>query len=61
MVAEQFGGFEMEQDVTVPSGHLPVMPGADASSKVPGLPAPAPASARAAEPPITAAGVPCVD
>ena len=60
-VAEQLGGFEVEQDDTVPSGHLQVMLGADASSKIPGLPAPAPASAPAAEPPITAAGVPCVD
>ena len=60
-VAEQLGGFEVEQDDTVPSGHLQVMLGADASSKIPGLPAPAAASAPAAEPPITAAGVPCVD
>ena len=60
-VAEQLGGFEVEQDDAVPSGHLQVMLGADASSKIPGQPAPAPASAPAAEPPITAAGVPCVD
>ena len=60
-VAEQLGGFDVEQDDTVPSGHLQVMLGADASSKIPGLPAPAAASAPAAEPPITAAGVPCVD
>jgi LCP family protein required for cell wall assembly len=60
-VAEQLGGFEVEQDDTVPSGHLQVMLGADASSKIPGLPAPAPASAPAGEPPITAAGVRCVD
>jgi hypothetical protein len=59
-VAEQLGGFEVEQDDTVPSGHLQVMLGADAPSKIPGLPAPAPAAA-AAEPSITAAGVPCVD
>ena len=59
-VAEQLGGFEVEQDDTVPSGHLQVMLGADAPSKIPGLPAPAP-DAAAAEPPITAAGVPCVD
>lgn len=56
-VAEQLGGFEVEQDDAVPSGHLQVMLGADASSTIPGLPAPAPA----AEPSITAAGVPCVD
>ena len=40
-VAEQLGGFEVEQDDTVPSGHLQVMLGADAPSKIPGLPAPA--------------------
>ena len=60
-VAEQLGGFEVEQDDTVPSGHLQVMLGADASSKIPGLPAPTAASGPAAGPPITAAGVPCVD
>ena len=60
-VAEQLGGFEVEQDDTVPSGHLQVMLGADAPSKIPGLPAPARRAAPATEPPITAAGVPCVD
>ena len=35
-VAEQLGGFEVEQDDTVPSGHLQVMLGADAPSKIPG-------------------------
>ena len=45
-VAEQLGGFEVEQDDTVPSGHLQVMLGADAPSKIPGLPAPAAAPLR---------------
>ena len=48
-----------------PSGHLQVMLGADAPTLMPGLPAPAPppttTTAATAEPPITAAGVPCVD
>jgi hypothetical protein len=57
-VAEQLGGFEVEQDDSVPSGHLQVVLGADAPAKIPGLPAPAPAAAGDA---ITAAGVPCVD
>jgi LCP family protein required for cell wall assembly len=63
-VAAQLGGFAVEQDDTVPSGHLYVMLGADAPALIPGLttppPAPAPPAAAAAQP-ITAAGVPCVD
>jgi hypothetical protein len=51
----------VEQDDTVPSGHLQVMLGADASAKIPGLPAARSAPGPAAERPITAAGVPCVD
>ena len=69
-VAEQLGGFDVEQDDTVPSGHLQVVLGADAPGRIPGLAAPAPATTRprpttapapGAEQPITAAGVPCVD
>jgi hypothetical protein len=61
-VAEQLGGFEVEQDDNVPSGHLQVVLGADAPAMIPGLPAPAaPATSTSAEPTITAAGVPCVD
>jgi LCP family protein required for cell wall assembly len=59
-VAAQLGGFAVEQDDTVPSGHLYVMLGADAPAQVPGLTAPPPAPAPAGQP-ITAAGVPCVD
>ncbi|HSU09298.1 MAG TPA: LCP family protein [Pseudonocardia sp.] len=60
-VAEQLGGFEVEQDDSVPSGHLQVVLGADAPAKIPGLPAPGPAAAATAGDAITAAGVPCVD
>ena len=64
-VAAQLGGIEVEQDDTVPSGHLQVVLGADAPARDPGRSAaPAPSSAPAvpaAEQPITAAGVPCVD
>ena len=59
-VAEQLGGFEVEQDDTVPSGHLQVVLGADAPAMIPGLPAPRPRTPAAA-PSITAAGVPCID
>jgi LCP family protein required for cell wall assembly len=69
-VAAQLGGFEVEQDDTVPSGHLQVVLGADAPGLIPGR-TPAPSSPPASEPtsvgngtgeqPITAAGVPCVD
>jgi hypothetical protein len=69
-VAAQLGGFEVEQDDTVPSGHLQVVLGADAPGLIPGR-TPPPSSPRASEPasvgtgtgeqPITAAGVPCVD
>src|SRR3954452_347757 len=64
-VAAQLGGFEVEQDGTVASGHLQVVLGADAPTLIPGLPVPAPppatTTAAAAEQPIIAAGVPCVD
>jgi LCP family protein required for cell wall assembly len=64
-VAAQLGGFEVEQDDTVASGHLQVVLGADAPTLIPGLPTPAPppatTTAAAAEQPITAAGAPCVD
>jgi LCP family protein required for cell wall assembly len=63
-VAAQLGGFEVDQDDTVPSGHLQVVLGADAPALMPGLTAPPPAAAPvepAADQPITAAGVPCVD
>jgi LCP family protein required for cell wall assembly len=60
-VAEQLGGFDVEQDDAVPSGHLQVVLGADAPALIPGLPAPAPAAARAGGQSITAAGVPCID
>jgi len=64
-VAEQLGGFDVEQDDTVPSGHLQVVLGADAPTMIPGLPAPSTApttpTTPATEPSITAAGVPCVD
>ena len=60
-VAEQLGGFEVEQDDAVPSGHLQVVLGADAPAMIPGLPAPTPAATPAAAPSITAAGVPCID
>jgi LCP family protein required for cell wall assembly len=62
-VAAQLGGVDVEQDDSVPSGHVQVVLGADAPARIPGLAAPAaPASpAPAAEQPITAAGVPCVD
>ena len=39
-VAEQLGGFAVEQDDSVPSGHLQVVLGADAPAKIPGLPRP---------------------
>jgi LCP family protein required for cell wall assembly len=58
-VAEQLGGFAVEQDDSVPSGHLQVVLGTDAPAKIPGLPAPA--AAATAGDAITAAGVPCVD
>ena len=54
----------VEQDDAVPSGHLQVVLGADAPHRIPGLAAPAPAPAaapQAADQPITAAGVPCID
>ena len=38
-VAAQLGGFEVEQDDTVASGHLQVVLGADAPTLMPGLPA----------------------
>jgi LCP family protein required for cell wall assembly len=72
-VAAQLGGIDVEQDDAVPSGHLQVVLGADAPTRIPGLPAagapagdsaaPAPAGGTAAPayPAITAAGVPCVD
>jgi LCP family protein required for cell wall assembly len=67
-VAEQLGGVDVEQDDSVPSGHLQVVLGADAPGRIPGLPAPAPAPVPASTAPaaaddqaITAAGVPCVD
>ena len=61
-VAEQLGGFEVEQDDAVPSGHLQVVLGADAPAMIPGLPARRrPRAAPAAAPSITAAGVPCID
>ena len=64
-VAAQLGGFEVEQDDTVASGHLQVVLGADAPTLMPGLPAPAPppttTTAATAEQPIIAAGAPCVD
>ena len=61
-VAEQLGGFEVEQDDTVPSGHLQVVLGADGPPMIPGLPAPASTAAvPTGDAPITAAGVPCVD
>jgi hypothetical protein len=62
-VAAQLSGVDVEQDDSVPSGHVQVVLGADAPTRIPGLAAPAaPASpAPAAEQPITAAGVPCVD
>jgi hypothetical protein len=64
-VAAQLGGFEVEQDGTVASGHLQVVLGADAPTLIPGLPTPAPppatTTAAAAEQPIIAAGAPCVD
>jgi hypothetical protein len=64
-VAAQLGGFEVEQDDTVASGHLQVVLGADAPTLIPGLPVPAPppatTTAAAAEQPIIAAGAPCVD
>jgi len=59
-VAEQLGGFDVEQDDAVPSGHLQVVLGADAPTMIPGLPAPATAAAAGAQS-ITAAGVPCID
>jgi hypothetical protein len=62
-VAEQLGGFEVEQDDTVPSGHLQVVLGADGPAVIPGLPAPASPTADpapAGAPSITAAGVPCI-
>ena len=43
-VAAQLGGFEVEQDDTVASGHLQVVLGADAPTLVPGLPHPGPAT-----------------
>ena len=66
-VAEQLGGFDVEQDDSVPSGHLQVVLGADAPGRIPGLAAPATPAAATTAPPaageqaITAAGVPCVD
>jgi LCP family protein required for cell wall assembly len=60
-VAEQLGGFDVEQDDTVPSGHLQVVLGADAPALIPGLPATASATPSAPGGAITAAGVPCVD
>ena len=63
-VAEQLGGVDVEQDDSVPSGHLQVVLGADAPGRIPGLAPPAPAPAPgppAADQAITAAGVPCVD
>ena len=62
-VAEQLGGFAVEQDDSVPSGHLYVMLGADAPAQIPGLTAAPPAALApaAAAQPITAGGVPCVD
>ena len=65
-VAEQLGGFDVEQDDSVPSGHLQVVLGADAPGRIPGWPRPrhratTTAPAAAGEQPITAAGVPCVD
>jgi LCP family protein required for cell wall assembly len=47
-VAAQLGGFEVEQDDAVPSGHLQVVLGADARGRIPGLSAPAGSSAAAA-------------
>jgi len=46
-VAAQLGGFEVEQDDTVPSGHLQVVLGADARGRIPGLSAPAGSSTAA--------------
>jgi hypothetical protein len=64
-VAAQLGGFAVEQDDAVSSGHLLVVLGADAPTLVPGLAgSPAPIPTTTAPPPagsITAAGVPCVD
>jgi LCP family protein required for cell wall assembly len=64
-VAAQLGGFAVEQDDAVPSGHLQVVLGADAPTLVPGLAgSPTPIPTTIAPPPaesITAAGVPCVD
>jgi LCP family protein required for cell wall assembly len=63
-VAEQLGGIDVEQDDSVPSGHLQVVLGADAPGRIPGLAAPstpAPTAAPVADQAITAAGVPCVD
>jgi LCP family protein required for cell wall assembly len=63
-VAAQLGGFEVEQDEAVPSGHLQVVLGADAPALIPGVqvPSAAPtAPAPTGEQTITAAGVPCVD
>jgi LCP family protein required for cell wall assembly len=65
-VAAQLGGIDVEQDDAVPSGHLQVVLGADALAHLPGMAPAAPASSApvstpAAEQPITAAGVPCID
>ena len=59
-VAAQLGGFAVEQDDGVPSGHLQVVVGADAAGLLPDLAA-APRPPAPADGPITAAGVPCVD
>jgi hypothetical protein len=61
-VAAQLGGFDVDQDDTVPSGHLQVVLGADAPSRIPALTRPSAAPTTPAAPAsITAAGVPCVD
>jgi hypothetical protein len=53
-VAGRFGDMAVEQDTTVPSGHLEVVLGADAPGLVPATPPPS-------ERGPTETGVPCVD